>query len=130
SKLLIGIADKEGMRQHRRKIKRNLCAALLMVRWIEDGRNTRTELATLEDISATGACLHAEHSIPAETKVSLCHPNGKYRGKVKYCESQEIGYLLGIAFEPGHRWTRLDFQPSHLVELPQVHLRAHRDDRA
>src|ERR1700746_3029972 len=107
------------MKHHRRKTNGNLCAALRTVRWTEDGGNIRTELANLEDISPTGACLHMEQSIPAGAQVWLYHPKGKYKGKVKYCESQEIGYLLGIAFEARYRWTRLDFQPSHLVEVPR-----------
>jgi len=86
------------------------------VQWTEDGGNIRTEQATLEDISPAGACLHLEHAIPAEAKVVLRHPKGKYIGEVRYCESQEIGYVLGIAFGPKSRWTRLEFQPSHLLQ--------------
>lgn len=114
-KLLCGIADRKGMKHHRRKTKRNLCAALLLIRWSEDGGRLSTQICNLEDISATGACLHLEHFIPAETAVSLHHAKGEYKGKVKYCRSQEIGYLLGIAFDPGYRWNRFDFQPAHLV---------------
>lgn len=88
-----------------------------MISWTEEGGVTRMEIAALEDISATGACLHLEHHIPAEATVSLHHPKGKYEGKVRYCRSQEMGYLLGIVFDPGYRWTRLDFQPSHLLGL-------------
>ena len=78
------------MKQRREK-NRNMCAELLTIRWSEDGR-VRDEMVTLEDISATGACLHMELSIPPETDVSLHYPGGEYQGKVKYCTSQEIGY--------------------------------------
>jgi hypothetical protein len=105
------------MKHHRRKTKRNLCAALVRIGWSEEDGSNRTEVGTLEDISATGACLHLENPIPSDITVSLHHPKGRYKGKVKYCRSQEIGYLLGIAFEPGHHWTRFDFYPSHLGRI-------------
>jgi PilZ domain len=101
-----------------RENNRNMCAELLTIRWSgEDGRGTN-EVATLEDISPTGACLRLENPIPAETHVSLYYPKGKYEGKVKYCRYQEIGYLLGISFDNGYRWSKKDFEPLHLLELP------------
>jgi hypothetical protein len=105
------------MNHYRHEKKRNLCAALLMISWTDEEGHNRSEIGTLEDVSTAGACLHLEHSIPAETEVSLHYPKGKYQGKVKYCTSEEIGYSVGIAFNNSHRWCKLDFQPAHLVEL-------------
>jgi hypothetical protein len=104
------------MKQRREK-NRIMCAELLTIRWTEDDGSSRSELAALEDITATGACLHLEQPIPPETKVSLHYENGKYEGNVKYCTCQETGYVLGIAFDDNYRWSRTDFQPSHLLEL-------------
>lgn len=104
--------------KQRRKYNRNLCADLLTLCWTEGDGRVRSEVATLEDISGTGACLQFDFSIPPETKVSLHYPNGRYEGKIKYCSYQETGYSLGIAFDDGYRWTKSDFQPSHLLELP------------
>ena len=94
-----------------------MCADLLTVRWTEDDGRGRCELVTLEDISTAGACLHLEHSIPPDTHVSLHYPNGEYPGKVKYCVSQPIGYLIGVEFDERYRWSKADFEPSHLLEL-------------
>jgi len=110
-------ADTGGMKQ-RRENNRDMCAELLTVRWTDGDGRTRSEAATLEDISATGACLQLEHSILPETQVSLHYPKGKYQGKVKYCTYHDIGYLLGMAFDDGYRWSKTDFEPSHLLELP------------
>jgi len=72
SKLLIGIAHKEWMRHHRRKTKRNLCAALLMVRWIEDGGNTRTELPPWKTFLPQGlACTRSIPYLPKQRWVSV-----------------------------------------------------------
>ena len=103
----------------RRKNDRNMCADLLGVRWVEEGRS-RIEAATLEDISANGVCLQIETHIPVGTPVSIYYPMGKYRGKVKYCKPYPVGYLLGIAFDEGYRWSKSDFEPSHLLELPSL----------
>jgi hypothetical protein len=103
--------------EDRRKNDRNMCAEFLTVHWIEEGLS-RIEVAALEDISPTGACLQIEKPIPVGTRVSIHYPNGKYPGRVKYCESNSIGYLLGIAFDKGYRWSKSDFEPSHLLELP------------
>jgi hypothetical protein len=105
------------MNHHRRKKKRNLCADLIAISWTEKSGRIRSDMGTLQDISAAGACLHLEQSIPAGTGVSLYYPKGKYDAKVKYCRSEQSGYLVGIEFDPGYRWSRRDFQPSHLIDL-------------
>ena len=111
------IADTREMNQHRRQKKRNMCAELITISWTGDDGHSRSEMGTMEDISATCACIYLDHPIPAETELSLHYPQGKYQGKIKYCASQKIGYLLGIEFDNGSRWSRLDFQPAHLLEL-------------
>src|SRR5438105_2054878 len=110
----------QSMKQ-RRENKRNMCAELLAIRWTDEDGYGRTEMVSLEDISATGACLQLDHEIAPGTDVSLEHPKAKYEGKVKYCTYQEIGYVLGIAFNKGYRWSKTDFQPAHLLELRLPH---------
>src|SRR5262245_8875881 len=100
----------------RRHDERNMCADLLTICWISEGHR-RSALVSIEDISANGACLRLEHPIALETEVSLHHAKGKYLGKVKYCTYDEIGYLVGVGFDEGYRWSKTDFQPSHLLEL-------------
>ena len=101
-----------------RRENRNLCAELLTIRWTDGAGDTRNEVGTLEDISETGACLHLENSIPLGSVVTLLYPEGEYLGKIKYCIYQEIGFVLGIEFDEGYRWSKSDFQPAHLLELP------------
>ena len=104
--------------KERRETDRNMCAELLSVRWTDDEGHGRLDVASLEDISPKGACLHVEHSLPIGTKVVVHYPNGKYSGTVKYCKLQPNGYILGIAFDDGYRWSKADFEPAHLLELP------------
>ena len=105
--------------KRRRENNRSLCAELLTIRWTDGDGSSRSEVVTLEDISATGACVQVEHVIPAETEVSLNYSGGQYLGKIKYCTYRDVAYFVGIAFDDGYRWSKEDFEPSHLLELPQ-----------
>jgi len=96
-----------------------MCAELLTIKWTDKG-HIRSEEGALEDISPTGASLKLQDPIPVETEVAVHYPKGKYLGKVKHCTFQETGYVIGIAFDDGYRWSKTDFQPSYLFEVPVV----------
>jgi len=97
--------------------ERILCAELLTIHWMDEDGAIRSEAASLEDISSSGACIHLEHTIPIDTQVLIEHSAGCYPAKVKYCVYQEIGYFLGVGFDEGYRWSKADFWPSHLLEM-------------
>ncbi len=100
-----------------RNTERSLCADLIKIVWTDDSGNKRKELAVLEDISSDGACLQLEHTIPVDTQISLLYPQGKYCGRVRHCSFQHTGFFLGIEFEPGYKWSKSEYLPSHLLEL-------------
>jgi len=100
--------------------ERNLCADLVQVGWKLENGSKHTEWATLEDISASGACLKMEDPIPPKTIVSLHFSKGHCEALVKYCVADFSGYLLGVEFANGYRWSRTKFKPEHLI---QFHLR-------
>ena len=87
------------------------------------GGATRRGVANLEDISLSGACLQV---------IGLCRwdsvphqlPEWRMMGKVKYCVFREIGYFLGIEFEPGTRWSQRHFRPQHLLDPRRLVTRA------
>ncbi len=102
--------------QERRLEPRMLCADLVAVEWRESGGPTQQAVANLEDISASGACLQLDDPIPLNTQVRIAHSRGELVGRVRYCVYRDVGYFLGIRFEPGSRWSRKDFQPLHLFD--------------
>jgi hypothetical protein len=102
---------------HGRQEERSLCADLLKVRWKTESGASRMEYATLEDISSGGACLQLEEPIPPGTPLVLFYPSGSYRGRVKYCDSREGIHLIGMEFDPGYRWSRRQYKPSHLLQF-------------
>ena|ERR1700733_9645942 len=98
---------------------RMLCADVVEIYWKENRRNRRCT-ANLEDISPSGACLQVERAIPLLTMVRIRHERNELTGKVKYCISRDIGYFLGVEFEPGSRWSERGFHPRHLIDPRQL----------
>jgi hypothetical protein len=96
---------------------RNLCADLLKVRWKDESGVLHLEYALLDDISAEGASLKFDQPIVADTEVTILYPNGQYRGTVKYCIADLSGYLIGVGFAPGYRWSQKSYNPAHLLRV-------------
>ena len=93
-----------------------LCADLVDVQWKDKNGRIRRVVANLEDISLSGACLQVESPIPAETTLRISYPKGELQGKVCYCVFREIGYFLGVEFEPGFQWSLRQYRPQHLLD--------------
>jgi hypothetical protein len=82
---------------------RLLCADIVEIHGKNDKGYNRRQTANLEDISAMGACLQAEHALPFCTTISICHERRELTGQVKYCILRDNAHLLGIEFEPDRR---------------------------
>ena len=100
----------------RRVEPRMLCADLVDIQWRDQNGRLRRGVANLEDISLSGACLQVERPVSLGTTLQISYPNGELTGKVKYCVFREIGYFLGVEFEPGSRWSQRDYRPQHLLD--------------
>jgi hypothetical protein len=73
--------------------------------WEDQAGERHRDPAYLTDISASGAAVRAQSAVPFGTAVSIAYQNQTLTGKVRQCVRREAGYLLGIEFEPGHRWS-------------------------
>lgn len=102
--------------RNRRIEPRMLCADLVEIQWRDQTGRRRRAMANLEDISLSGACLQVERPIPLGCAVRVAYPSGELAGAVKYCIFREIGYFLGVEFEPGTRWSPRSFRPQHLLD--------------
>jgi len=101
-----------------------LCADLVDVQWKDPNGRIRHNVANLEDISLSGACLQVERPVPLGTTVRISYPNGELNGKVKYCVFREIGYFLGVEFTAGCRWSHRSYRPQHLLDPRRLVVRA------
>jgi hypothetical protein len=102
--------------KEKRRDKRLLCAELVQVKFRAESGRQQHRVANLEDISTTGLCLQSETRIPDDTKVIVNYGGGEFAGTVRYCVFREIGFLIGIEFDPGCRWSETDFEPEHLLD--------------
>ena len=95
-----------------------MCADLITLGWVDSRGRQRREIVTLDDISAAGARLRIDEALPVETPILVQHPKASYRGRIKYCIYEQDGYYAGVAWDDGYRWSKTDFEPSHLLEIP------------
>ena len=79
----------------------------------------RRGVANLEDISLSGACLQTEKPVALGSPFRIHYADGTLEGKVKYCVFREIGYFLGVEFDPETQWSKQAFKPQHLLDPRQ-----------
>jgi hypothetical protein len=48
--------------------------------------------------------------------IRMAYPNGALTGVEKYCVFREIGYFLGLEFDPGNRCSLKSYRPQHLLD--------------
>jgi len=109
---------------NRRVEPRMLCADLVDIQWKDQNGRTRRGVANLEDISLSGACLQVDRPVALGSALHITYPNGELAGRVKYCVFREIGYFLGIEFDPGSRWSQRDYRPQHLLDPRRLVMRS------
>lgn len=93
-----------------------LCADFLDACWTDKSGKRRRAVVNLEDISASGACVHMDQPVPIQTPMRLTYDNGELQGEVRYCVYREVGYFVGIEFTSGCSWSIRRFRPLHLFD--------------
>jgi hypothetical protein len=107
------------MRDKRSEI-RMMCADVVEASWTDEGGKLQQAKALLENISPSGACLQFEAPVPTGVKLQIVCPKHSFVGVVRYCTYQEIGYFVGVQFEPQSHWSRRAFKPRHLLDLQEL----------
>jgi hypothetical protein len=112
-------ADMTSMQERRSEV-RMLCADMVEVCWKDQAGRTQKATGLLEDISASGACLQLETAVPLEAEIHWKSPQQEFAGRARYCVYREIGYFVGVEFEPESRWSKETYQPQHLLDLQRL----------
>ena len=99
---------------------RMLCADLVEIRWKDIEGEERKAIANLEDISHYGACLQLDMAVPLQTTIQIGYPTGQLHGRIRYCVFREIGYFLGVEFDPGQKWSKSTFKPQYMFDPRQL----------
>jgi hypothetical protein len=79
--------------------------------WNERCGKLRHATALLEDISASGAGLQLEMPVPSGIDIRWTSPRKEFRASVHHCVYHEMGYFVGVEFEPTSRWSQRAFKP-------------------
>lgn len=106
--------------QERRTDTRLLCADLVNLIWTDGMNRQHRRVANLEDISLCGLCLCAEVPLSEGTEVRVHYGDGELVGVVRYCIFRQIGYVLGVEFSEGCRWSTQHFRPQHMIDPRQL----------
>ncbi len=104
----------------KRRERRLLCAELVQVTFRAHSGRTCFRVTNLEDISSTGVCLQSETAIREGTEVAVDYGYGQFVGMVRYCVFRETGFLIGVEFAHGCKWSQSRFQPEHLLDPQDV----------
>jgi hypothetical protein len=104
-----------------------MCADLVEVRWKAPGGRTRRTVANLEDISSSGACLQVDIEIPGQSLIQINYAKGEFVGTVRYCHFREIGYFVGVEFQPGCKWSQRRFKPMHMLDPRSLVVKASKE---
>jgi hypothetical protein len=101
-----------------------LCADMVGLEWKDKSGRIRRGVAHLEDISLSGASLQVDYPVPLQASLRITYPKGELRGILRYCVFREIGYFLGVEFEPGSKWSLRHFKPQHMLDPRKLVFRA------
>jgi hypothetical protein len=112
-------ADITSMQERRTEV-RMLCADMVEVCWEDPAGRARKATGLLEDICPSGACLQLETAVPLEAEIHWKSPQQEFAGRVRYCVYREIGYFVGVEFEPESRWSKERYEPQHLLDLQRL----------
>lgn len=112
-------ADRVSMEERRTEV-RMLCADMVEVSWKERSGRERRATGLLEDISPSGACLQMETSVPLGVNIGWRSPKQEFTGTVRYCVYREIGYFVGVEFNPASKWSKQAYKPQHLLDLKKL----------
>jgi hypothetical protein len=110
----------------RRSEIRMLCADMVEVCWKDFSGKKRRATGLLEDISASGACLQLESSVPFGVEICWESPKQEFTGHVQYCVYREIGYFVGVEFNSTSKWSKKTYRPQHLLDLQRLMEKAKR----
>jgi len=97
-----------------------MCADMVGVHWKDQSGRGHSFTALLEDISNSGACLQTDNPLPMGVQLELQYREAKLEGTVSYCFFREIGYWVGVQFNPDKKWTERKFRPKHMLNVKKL----------
>ena len=95
----MSIHEEKSAAENRRKTRRFLCSELITVTWSSGRGTSSSEVAVLEDLSQTGACLFLPRRIEEGTRVNLRNGTQSVAAYVCRSECRGDGYFIAVEFD-------------------------------
>ncbi len=106
-----------------------MCAELVEVRWDDKAGRRHRDVANLEDISLSGACVQLETPVQKGTRITVNYGDGEMPATVRYCLYRDLAYFLGLQFDDGCKWSTKRFRPQYMLDPRELVLRAAKHKR-
>jgi PilZ domain len=103
---------------------RMMCAELVELEWKDKTGRVFRNVANLEDISVSGACVQLETPVQKGTRVTVKYGGGEMAATVRYCLYRDLAHFLGLEFAEGCKWTTKRFRPQYMLDPRDLVIRA------
>lgn len=80
-------------------------ADTVLLSWTDQSGRKQDGPADLANISASGASVRTQRPVKVGTTITLVYQDHEFAGQVRNCKSESPGYLVGVEFADGYRWT-------------------------
>ena len=93
-----------------------MCSEMLALHVQLKRGGLHTRIVNLEEIWASGAVFLSDTRVPRAERLWLACRGRSFQGKVVGQEFQkELGYMVRMEFDPGHRWSCEKYRPKHML---------------
>jgi hypothetical protein len=105
--------------KEQRRSGRLMCSELVEIAFQDQTGLWVRETGVIEDVGSNG--LGVSLNLPLSIGRAVTVSNNRFRTEatVKHCEFEVYGYLVGLEFSGGLEWNRADWEPEHLLPLPE-----------
>ena len=96
-----------------------MCSELVEIAFQDQAGRSVCDTGIIEDVGVNGLGVRLNIPVSVGRTVTVSSPRFHSQATVKHCEFEEYGYLLGLEFSGGIEWDRADWEPEHLLSMPE-----------
>jgi len=97
-----------------------MCSELVRVSFQDAAGAWILETGVLENVGPRGVGVSLEIPLEVGIKVQLVANRFCGRARVRHCEFDQYAYSVGLEFSDGYTWDCNDWEPEHLLSLPET----------
>jgi hypothetical protein len=120
-KSIAGTAWREVLNEdnNQRRSDRLMCSELVEIAFQDQTGRWVRETGVIENVGSNGLGVSLNIPVSVERMVTVSNARFRSEATVKHCAFEEYGYLLGLEFSGDFQWNQADWEPEHLLRLPE-----------